>query len=67
MEIANVVPKWERSLENLLRHPSDNSLSFVALVLCQDRCYPYCQQTRLHDSQSRHEQPYVTIPDVIVR
>jgi len=45
--------------------PADNSLSFVP------SCSPgpalsILRQTRLHDCESRHEQPYVTIPDASV-
>ena len=36
MKIANVVPKRERPLKNLLRHPSDDFMLLVSLVLCQD-------------------------------
>ena len=66
MEIANVVPKRERPLEDLVRHPADNFMFFVALVLRPRRRYTYSQQAGLQDCQSRHKQRCVAVPGVKV-
>ena len=66
MNIADVVPKRDRPLKNLARHPSDDLMSFVALVLRQPRRYPYDQQARLHDCQSCGEKTCVAIPCIMV-
>ncbi len=66
VKIANVAPKRERPLENLVRHPADNFRSSVAFMLRQRRRYPYCPQAGLQDCQSRREQPCVAIPGVTV-